>query len=221
MEQKWTNHGTEECYYNKNYVRERPYGPPAGPPQPPPPRYQVGSNINAVTGVDIPQPVLGQQPPLPQENRAMIKYAQPYEASQPMSNAPMITYYEEPNESYITEPEQPMKGVLLLLSPAPLALALPLPLPPLPPPFLIAAVLWFLPSTSAWVEKVVGSVEEKVRWSAQGARAVAGTRKMETCLKDGRAGKDSSDLTPSSTFDPFFLSRLAFQGVLIVKDLAL
>ncbi|MCO5564327.1 hypothetical protein L7F22_017987 [Adiantum nelumboides] len=32
VEQKWTNHATEECYYNKDYVRGRPYGPPAGPP---------------------------------------------------------------------------------------------------------------------------------------------------------------------------------------------
>ncbi|MCO5588534.1 hypothetical protein L7F22_042491 [Adiantum nelumboides] len=93
---------------NKNYVRERPYGPPTEPPQPPPLRYQVGPNVNAVAGADRPQPVLGQQPPLPHENRAMIRYAQPYEAPQPMSNTLMITYYEEPNELYITEPEQPM-----------------------------------------------------------------------------------------------------------------
>ncbi|MCO5552415.1 hypothetical protein L7F22_005926 [Adiantum nelumboides] len=32
IEQKWTNHGIDECFYNKNYVKERPYGPPAGPP---------------------------------------------------------------------------------------------------------------------------------------------------------------------------------------------
>ncbi|MCO5573101.1 hypothetical protein L7F22_026866 [Adiantum nelumboides] len=108
VEQKWTNHAIEECYYNKDYVRERPYGPPAEPPQPPPPRYQVGPNVNAMAGADRPQRVLGQQPPLPHKNRAMIRYAQPYEAPQHMSNAPMITYYEEPNESYITEPEQPM-----------------------------------------------------------------------------------------------------------------
>ncbi|MCO5577550.1 hypothetical protein L7F22_031381 [Adiantum nelumboides] len=108
MEQKWTNHAIEKCYYNKDYVRGRPYGPPAGPPQPPPPRYQVWPNVNIVAGADKPQPVLSQQPPLPHKNRAMIKYAQPYEAPQPMSNAPMLTYYEEPNESYITEPEQPM-----------------------------------------------------------------------------------------------------------------
>ncbi|MCO5608162.1 hypothetical protein L7F22_062368 [Adiantum nelumboides] len=38
----------------------------------------------------------------------MIRYTQPYEAPQPMSNAPMLMYYEEPNESYITELEQPM-----------------------------------------------------------------------------------------------------------------
>ncbi|MCO5587134.1 hypothetical protein L7F22_041081 [Adiantum nelumboides] len=86
----------------------RSYGPPAGPPQPPPPRYQVRPNVNTVVGADRPQPVLGQQPPLPHDNRAMIRYTQPYEAPQPMSNAPMLTYYEEPNESYITEPEQPM-----------------------------------------------------------------------------------------------------------------
>ncbi|MCO5571343.1 hypothetical protein L7F22_025081 [Adiantum nelumboides] len=71
---------------------------------PPPPRYQVGPNVNAVARADRLQPVLDQQPPLPHENRAMIKYAQPYEAPLPMSNAPMITDYEEPNESYITEP---------------------------------------------------------------------------------------------------------------------
>ncbi|MCO5595123.1 hypothetical protein L7F22_049161 [Adiantum nelumboides] len=63
---------------------------------------------NNVAGADRLQPVLGQQPPLPHKNRAMIRYAQPYETPQPMSNAPMLTYYEEPNESYITEPEQPM-----------------------------------------------------------------------------------------------------------------
>ncbi|MCO5570333.1 hypothetical protein L7F22_024052 [Adiantum nelumboides] len=108
IEQKWTNHGIDEHFYNKNYVRERPYGPLAGPPQSPPPRYQVGPNANAVAGADRPQPVLGHQPPLPHENRAMIRYAQPYEAPQPMNNAPMIIYYEEPNESYITKPEQPM-----------------------------------------------------------------------------------------------------------------
>ncbi|MCO5575224.1 hypothetical protein L7F22_029022 [Adiantum nelumboides] len=107
LEQKWTNHSTEECYYNKDYVRGRQYGPPAGPPQPPPPRYQIEPNVNTVAGADRPQLVLGQQPPLPHENRAMIRYAQPYEALQPMSNAPMLTYYEEPNESYITELEQP------------------------------------------------------------------------------------------------------------------
>ncbi|MCO5571286.1 hypothetical protein L7F22_025024 [Adiantum nelumboides] len=108
IEQKWINHGIDECFYNKNYVRERPYGPPAGPPQPPPPRYQVGPNANAVAGADRPEPVLGQQPQFPHENRSMIRYAQPYEAPQPMSNAPMITYYEEPSEPYITEPEPPM-----------------------------------------------------------------------------------------------------------------
>ncbi|MCO5563719.1 hypothetical protein L7F22_017366 [Adiantum nelumboides] len=108
MEHKWTNHATEECYYNKDYVRGRPYGPPAGPPQHPHPRYQVGPNVNTVAGAERPQPVLGQQPPLPHKNRAMIRYTQPYEAPQPMSNAPMLTYYEESNESYITEPEQPM-----------------------------------------------------------------------------------------------------------------
>ncbi|MCO5562631.1 hypothetical protein L7F22_016259 [Adiantum nelumboides] len=108
VEQKWINHGTEECFYNKNYVRERPYGSPTGPPQPPPPKYQVEPNVNAVVEADRPQLVLGQQPPLPHENRAMIKYAQPYEAPQPMNNAPMITYYEKPNEPYITEPEQLM-----------------------------------------------------------------------------------------------------------------
>ncbi|MCO5583220.1 hypothetical protein L7F22_037128 [Adiantum nelumboides] len=32
VEQKWTNHGIDECFYNKNYVREKPYGPPARPP---------------------------------------------------------------------------------------------------------------------------------------------------------------------------------------------
>ncbi|MCO5580189.1 hypothetical protein L7F22_034056 [Adiantum nelumboides] len=105
IEQKWTNHVTEECFYKKNYVRERPYGSPVGPSQPPPPRYQVGPNANVVAGLDIPQPVLGQQPHLPHENRAMIKYAQPYEALQVMNNAPLITYYEEPNEPYIMEPE--------------------------------------------------------------------------------------------------------------------
>ncbi|MCO5560512.1 hypothetical protein L7F22_014127 [Adiantum nelumboides] len=84
----------QECFYNKNYVRERPYGPPAEPPQPPPPRYQVEPNVNAVAGADRPQPVLGQQPPLPHENRAMIRYAQPYEAPQP----------------YITEPKQPIRS---------------------------------------------------------------------------------------------------------------
>ncbi|MCO5611168.1 hypothetical protein L7F22_065418 [Adiantum nelumboides] len=108
VEQKWTNHATEECYYNKDYVRGRSYGPPAGPPQPPPPRYQVGPNVNTVAGADRSQPVLGQKPPLPHKNSAMIRYTQPYEAPQPMSNAPMLTYYEEPSESYISEPEQPM-----------------------------------------------------------------------------------------------------------------
>ncbi|MCO5599741.1 hypothetical protein L7F22_053848 [Adiantum nelumboides] len=112
IEQKWTNHGIEECFYNKNYVRERPYGPPTGPPQPPPPRYQVGPNVNAVEGANRPQPVLGQQPPLRHENRAMIRYAQPYEAPQPMSNSPMLTYYEELNEPNITEPEHPMDLIL-------------------------------------------------------------------------------------------------------------
>ncbi|MCO5610233.1 hypothetical protein L7F22_064469 [Adiantum nelumboides] len=108
IEQKWTSHGIEECFYNKNYVRERPYGPLAEAPQPPPLRYQFGLNVNAVAGADRSQPVLDQQPPLPHENRAMIIYAQPYEASQPMSNVPIITYYEEPSEPYIKEPEQPM-----------------------------------------------------------------------------------------------------------------
>ncbi|RYA39879.1 hypothetical protein DD606_25735 [Enterobacter cloacae complex sp. GF14B] len=77
IEQKWTNHPTEECYYNKGYVRERQYAPPAqlAPPQVHPvPRYPTG-NVPGPMGIERPQPVLGQQPPLPGARPVGIRYA--------------------------------------------------------------------------------------------------------------------------------------------------
>ena len=63
IEQKYTNHTTEECYYNKGYVRERP-AMPAALAAPPPPRFAPGNYQGAV---ERPKPVLGAQPPLPSD----------------------------------------------------------------------------------------------------------------------------------------------------------
>lgn len=66
IEQKWGNHATEDCYYNKGYIKQ-PYKVPVAhdhAPPPPPPCYTVG-NLPGPTGVKRPQPVLGQQPSIP------------------------------------------------------------------------------------------------------------------------------------------------------------
>lgn len=108
IEGKWTNHSTEECYYNKGQVKERPYQPNLQYQQNPPanqqyqqparnpqmfPRYAPGQ-VNSQAGAERPKPVLGQQPPLPGASQAAIRYVSP---DQEDSNAlvPAWPYYEE------------------------------------------------------------------------------------------------------------------------------
>ena len=74
IEGKWTSHMTEECYYNKGHVRERPYhsNPQYQPNQQANPRYQQNRNaplplryasgqVNPQVGAKRPRLVLGQQ----------------------------------------------------------------------------------------------------------------------------------------------------------------
>lgn len=92
IEQKYINHTTEECYYNKGYVRERP-AIPQGPVAPPPPRFMPGNYQGAM---ERPKPVLGAQPPLPGDQQVAVRYAQGGEESEEKALVPTAYYEEQP-----------------------------------------------------------------------------------------------------------------------------
>ncbi|MCO5567507.1 hypothetical protein L7F22_021201 [Adiantum nelumboides] len=97
IEQKWTNHVTKECVHNKGYVREHQHAPPAqvAPPQVPPiPRYVTG-NLPGPMGMERPQHVLGQQPPLPETTPIGVSYAPTVEELGEQALEPVSAYYEE------------------------------------------------------------------------------------------------------------------------------
>ena len=68
--------------------------PMQGPPQP---YYRPMGNQGNFRPQERPQPVLGQQPPLPGTNQVPVRYVQPEEPEMERALVPSVPYYKEPS----------------------------------------------------------------------------------------------------------------------------
>ena len=106
MEKKYTNHETHECYFRPRYKNQQ-----AGMQQQQPQQALAYKPQGYGRGqTDKPQPVLGQQPPLPGTNQpAVVNFAQieesPWEQMQAL--VPVVPYMEEEHSGPLALMETP------------------------------------------------------------------------------------------------------------------
>ena len=103
IENKWTNHKTHECYYRPRNKANFPPMPAQIPPQPVY-RHPGQLPMGSMAPLERPQPVLGQQPPLPGANQQIpVRYVSQNEGEIEKALVPVSPYNEEVAPKYYYE----------------------------------------------------------------------------------------------------------------------